>query len=231
MSILDPEYQEAMRSNHLFMDIDRAGFSSDLCREPLLMNCESGETLFSQQQPATEFFLLVEGMIQISLLSFEGTEKVVDIINPGNTFAEVIIFNGMAGYPVNAKALSHATVFRINAKKYLQVLNNSPEACLKVIGRLSARLHWLMNEMERLSLHNASYRLISYLLEDIPNGSIERTEVKLGAPKRIIASRISITPETFSRTLKNLSKDKLIEVHDEHIVVNDPAKLREMLFI
>ena len=230
MQVLNPDFQEAMRSNFLFMDINKEDFATIL-QGTSVCELRAGEILFSQKQPATEFFLLVEGKIKISLLSFEGTQKVVDIINPGNTFAEVIILNGMEGYPVNAKALSNATVLRINAQKYIQVLSNSSEACLKVIGRLSARLHWLMNEMERLSLHNASYRLISYLLEDIHHESVEETKVMLGAPKRIIASRISVTPETFSRTLKNLSKDDLIEVHDEHILVKNPSKLREMLFI
>ena len=230
MPILDSEFQEVLRSSYLFMDIGEQDFATIL-QGTSVYKLRAGEVLFSQKQPATDFFLLVEGKIKISLLSFEGTEKVVDIINPGNTFAEVIILNGMQGYPVNSHALSNATVLRINAKKYIQVLSNSPEACLKVIGRLSGRLHWLMNEMERLSLHNASYRLISYLLEDVPHESIEKTKVKLGVPKRIIASRISITPETFSRTLKNLSKDGLIEVQDEHIVLNNPSKLREMLFI
>ncbi|GAA0426029.1 transcriptional regulator Dnr [Cocleimonas flava] len=230
MQVLNPEYKEAMRSNYLFMDIEEGDFATIL-QGTSVCELSAGEILFSQKQPATEFFLLVEGKIKISLLSFEGTQKVVDIINPGNTFAEVIILNGMEGYPVNAKALSNAKVLRINAEKYIQVLSNSSEACLKVIGRLSARLHWLMNEMERLSLHNASYRLISYLLEDIPHGSVEETKVILGAPKRIIASRISVTPETFSRTLKSLSQDELIEVYDEHILVKDPSKLREMLFI
>lgn len=230
MPILDPEYQQAMRSNHLFMDIDQQDFET-IVQGTSARKLFTGETLFSQQQPASEFFMLVEGKIKITLLSSEGTEKVVDIIKPGNTFAEAIIFNGMQGYPVNSKALSEATVLRINAENYIQVLSNSPKACLKVMGRLSIRLHWLVNEIDRLSLHNASYRLISYLLEDVPEGSNEKIQIKLGAPKRIIASRISITPETLSRTLKSLSKNDMIEVDDEHIVLNNPSKLREMLFI
>ena len=230
MSVLNLEYQDVMRKNHLFIDINQQDFAT-IVQGTSVSKLRSGETLFSQQQAATEFFLLVEGKIQISLLSAEGTEKVVDIIKAGNTFAEVIIFNGMEGYPVNSKALSDSRVLHFNAKNYLQVLNNSPQACLKIMGRLSARLHWLMSEMERLSLHNASYRLISYLLEDVPEGSIDKIEIKLGAPKRIIASRISITPETFSRTLKSLSKDDLIEVNDEHIVINNPSELRKLLFI
>ena len=137
----------------------------------------------------------------------------------------------MKGYPVNSKVLNDSLVIRINAENYIQVLSNSPQACLKVMGRLSTRLHWLLNEIDRLSLHNASYQLISHLLEDVPQDSTDKVEIKLGAPKRVIASRISITPETFSRTLKNLSKDGLIEVLDETIVLNNPSELRALLFI
>lgn len=230
MPVLDLVYQAAMRKNHLFMDIDESDFES-IVQGTSASKIKSGQILFSQQQAATEFFLLVEGKIKITLLSIEGTEKVIDIIKPGSTFAEAIIFNGMKGYPVNSKALSDSIVLSINAENYTKVLSSSPKACLKVMGRLSIRLHWLVKEMERLSLHNASYRLISYLLEDVPEDSTEKIKIKLSAPKRIIASRISITPETFSRTLKSLSKDGLIEVNEEHISIINPAKLREMLFI
>ncbi len=230
MPILDSKYQEAMRSNYLFMDIKEEDFAT-VVNGTSVCNLKSGEYLFSQKQPATEFFLLLEGQMKITLLSFEGTEKVVDVINPNNTFAEVIIFNGIGGYPVNAKALTNTKVLRINAQQYIQVLSNSSEACLKIIGRLSHRLHWLMNEIERLTMHGASYRLISYLLEGIPHECTEKTEIKLSLPKRVIASRISITPETFSRTLKNLSKEGLLEVKDEHIVLNNPTKLRKRLYL
>lgn len=230
MPVLDLVYQAAMRKNHLFMDIDESDFES-IVQGTSASKIKSGQILFSQQQAATEFFLLVEGKIKITLLSIEGTEKVIDIIKPGSTFAEAIIFNGMKGYPVNSKALSDSIVLSINAENYTKVLSSSPKACLKVMGRLSIRLHWLVKEMERLSLHNASYRLISYLLEDVPEDSTEKIKIKLSAPKRIIASRISITPETFSRTLKSLSKDGLIEVNEEHVSIINPAKLREMLFI
>ena len=230
--MLNLRYQEAMRKNHLFMDIDQQDFDK-IVEGSSVSKLNSGEILFSQQQAATEFFLLVAGKIQISLLSMEGAEKVVDIIKPGSTFAEAIIFQGMKGYPVNSKALSDAIVIRINAENYTRVLSNSPDACFKVMGRLSVRLHWLVNEMERVSLHSASYRLISYLIENLDNDLDQNTniEVILSAPKHVIASRLSITPETFSRTLKALSKKGLLTVHDNHIILNNIEELREMISI
>ena len=192
-------------------------------------NLRSGETLFRQFQPATEFFFVVKGKIKISLLSIDGAEKVVDIINEGSTFAEAIILRGMDGYPVNSEAIGDTIVLKINAEKYTHVLSQSTDACFKVISCLSTRTHWLMNEMERLSLHNASYRLISFLLENVDNDSETSAEITLSAPKHVIASRLSITPETLSRTLKNLSKKELLVVHENHIILNNPAELRRMI--
>jgi len=227
---LDPKFYEIMRKNPLFMDLCEQRFLQ-IVEGTICSKLKTGETLFRQFQPATDFFLVVQGKIKISLLSIEGTEKVVDIINEGNTFAEAIIFKGMNGYPVNSEALSDVTVLRINAERYIEILRSSPEACFKVMGCLSTRVHWLMNEMERLSLHNATYRLISFLLENIPEERETQVEVTLSAPKHVIASRISITPETLSRTLKALSKKGLLEVHDSHITLLDPAELRHIVSI
>lgn len=227
---LEPKYQKIMKANPLFMDISEEDFLK-VVNGTSSCQLKSGETLFRQHQSAADFFFLIEGKIKISLLSIEGTEKVVDIIYEGNTFAEAIIFKGMNGYPVNSEALSDSTILRINAANYTELLSRSPEACFKVMGRLSTRIHWLMNEVERLSLHNATYRLISFLLENTPEDAMEKLEITLSAPKHVIASRLSVTPETLSRTLKNLSQKGLIDVHDNHIVLVDPVELRYIVSI
>jgi Mn-dependent DtxR family transcriptional regulator len=72
---------------------------------------------------------------------------------------------------------------------------------------------------------------VSYLLEDVPIDAQESTEINLVVPKHVVASRISVTPETLSRTLKKLCKDGLLEVHDRHIVLLSPARLRRLVAI
>jgi CRP-like cAMP-binding protein len=225
---LAAEIQEFMRNNPLFMDLENDDFIK-VVENTTLCELKAGENLFRQQQPATELFLVVVGKMKLSLLSSEGSEKVVDIIHAGNTFAEALIFKGMSGYPLNADALSDVTLLRINAETFVDILKNSPDACFKVMACLTIRLHWLVNELDRLSLHNARYRLISYLLENIPVETTTATVVELSVAKHVIASRISVTPETFSRTLRLLSQDGLLEVHDEHIVLTNPSKLQKML--
>lgn len=228
--LLDQKSQVAMRKATLFEGLRDEDFSKVVI-DTKLKELKSDEVLFRQQQPSNDFFFLLSGKMKLSLLSFDGTEKVVDIINAGNSFAEAVMFSGIPGYPVNAEALADSKVLCINAETYRKILCKSPETCVKVMSCLSIRMHWLMNELDRLSLHNATYRLIAYLLENVPENMIERTEVDLSVPKHVIASRISVTPETLSRTLNRLRKEKLLEVHDKHIVLVNPVELRRLVSI
>lgn len=227
---LESKHQEIMRKNSMFSDLPESDFLR-VFEHTTLCKLATGEILFRQQQAATYFYLLLSGKIKLSLLSIDGCEKVVDIISPGNTFAEAVIFRGLPGYPVNSEAISDSHVLKINALTYKDILRNSPEACFKVMSCLSIRIHWLMNEINRLCLHNATYRLIRYLLENIPEETTTPTEVHLSIPKHVIASRISVTPETFSRTIKRLSDQDLLKVHDTHIVLINPVELRNMISI
>jgi CRP-like cAMP-binding protein len=123
---LDKKYQNVMRNTSLFEGLGEKDLSQ-VINNTKLCSLKSDEVLFSQQQSATDFFLLVDGRIKLSLLSVEGTEKVVDFIAPGSTFAEAIILNGMKGYPVNATALSDSNVLRINAEVFTSILHASPK--------------------------------------------------------------------------------------------------------
>lgn len=92
---------------------------------------------------------------------------------------------------------------------------------------MSRRLHRLLNEIDSLTLHNATYRLVRDLLGEPPDDVPQPPEIVLTAPKHIIASRLSIKPETFSRTLTRLSRDGLTAVRGNSIVLGDLRRLRQ----
>jgi len=65
-------------------------------------------------------------------------------------------------------------------------------------GDLSLRLRALVDEITTLSLQTGSCRVASYLLENAPENE---DTFKLEIAKGVIAARLSIKPETFSRIL------------------------------
>lgn len=188
---------------------------------------EEGRILFEHGQPADRFFLLLDGQIKLYRLSEEGDEKVIEIIRPGQTFAEAVMFMSGRVYPVNADALSNSRLLAFSNATVKEVLRGSVDTCFKLMADMSQRLHRLLNEIDSLTLHNATYRLVSYLLSELPQDVLQSPEIVLTTPKHIIASRLSIKPETFSRILTRLSRDGLIVVRGNSIVLADLERLRK----
>ncbi len=199
-----------MRDGMLFSSLDDRQFDAVVasCR---VMSLKKNEMLFAQNQPARHFFLVADGLVMLTRTAVDGNEKVIDIINPSQTFAEAVILSEYEAYPVNARAILPSRVVAIDADTYLGFLKRSSGLCLKVMARMGQRMHWLINEVGRMALHNATYRLVAYLLDQIGEEDENKKAIQLIAPKQVIASRLTITPETLSRTLKKLSDLGLID--------------------
>lgn len=187
---------------------------------------DEGQALFEQQHPANEIFMLQSGQIKLARISPEGQEKVIDLISPGNTFAEAIMFSGAKIYPVTATALCSSALLCFDTATYAGILHQSTDACFAVMAQMSRRLHWQIGEIDRLTLHNATFRVISYLLDQIPSTNLGTSEIKLNTPKHVIASRLSMTPETLSRTLSRLNRDGLIDLNEHSVILKDVGQLR-----
>lgn len=194
-----------------------------------ILNLKEGDLLFEQGQAAHEFFLLDSGQMKLALCSAEGNEKIIDLISPGGTFGEAIMFAKQPAYPVSASAVIDSRVFCFDVTTYADILHQSTDACFAVMAQMSRRLHWQIGEIDRLTLHSATFRVVCYLLDQVPSTQLGAPEVRLESPKHVIAARLSITPETLSRSFSRLSKQGLIEIHDNAVTLNDVGKLRQFM--
>jgi len=226
---LEPADIEFIRKGMMFSNLSTEQFDTIVSLSRVI-NIAKDNMLFVQNQPAHHFFVLAKGQITLTRTGFDGNEKVIDIIKPPQTFAEAVILSEYEAYPVNAQAVRASRVIVIEANRYLGYLKKSPELCFGVMARMGQRMHWLINEIDRLVLHNATYRLISYLLEQLDNDHSGQPEFRLKTPKVVIASRLSIAPETLSRTIKKLTLKNLIDhQRDGTILLKDIPRLRQLI--
>jgi len=185
--------------------------------------------VFQQGEKAERFYFLISGQVKLYRLSEEGDEKIIEIINPGQSFAEAVTFMKMRNYPVNAETLKPSELISFDMNVFLNIMKESNDTCLNLLAVMCTRMHKWIDEIDSLTLHNATYRLIAYLLDKIPPGVVEASQVHLSTPKNVIASRLSIKPETFSRILSRLTQKGLIESNGQDIVVHDIEGLRDLL--
>lgn len=185
--------------------------------------------LFEKDSAASHFYLLISGQVKLFCLSEEGDEKVIEIIYPSQTFAEAIMFMPKQNYPVSAQSIKDSELYCFDMKIFRDLLENSKETCFRLLAIMGRHLHGRVTDINNLALHNATYRLVVYLLEQLPEGATELSSIHLSATKNIIASRLSIQPETFSRILLRMSKQGLIEVNGNDITLLDVNGLRALL--
>lgn len=182
--------------------------------------------VFDQDQPAQYFYFIVSGNVRLFRIAPNGNEKVIEIMGPGDTFAEAVMFMEQHNYPVCAETTRKTELIMIKNADFHAILMKRPDICMKMLGALSMRLHLRLNELEILSLQSATDRVVHYFLSRLPEESMNGYEFTLEIPKRVLASRLSMLPETFSRILHKLIEQDAIQVRSRRIKIIDVARLK-----
>ena len=81
-------------------------------------------------------------------------------------------------------------------------------------------------QIERLTIQNAHSRLVSYLLDHVVASNEDEATIRLDLPRHVVASRLSVTPETLSRLLRNLVDEGIVTIEDRLIFVHSLGRLR-----
>jgi len=192
-----------------------------------LRRFDRGEMVFRMGEPCDAFHVVVTGQVKLFVLSPTGQEKVIELIAPGHSFAEALMFLGKPCL-VNAQALADSLLLTVHRHVVTEELQRDHRFALRMLAGLSRRLHGLVHDVQAYALQNGVQRVIGYLLRDQEprdgqNGEV--LTVSLPVSKATVASRLSLTPEYFSRVLRELEDARLIEVDRRDIRILDAQRL------
>ena len=192
----------------------------------LPVHAGKGQEICHTGDPCTGIHVVVYGQVKLGFTSPQGVEKVVEIVRPGQSFGEALMFLD-APYIVFAQALADSMLLHVARHAVLDELARDPGFARRMLSGLSRRLHGLVRDVEAYTLRSSHERVIGYLLAEAPedaNGA--PVEVHLTAGKSVIASRLNMTPEHFSRILHELGDDGVIEIQGRTVRIPDVGRLR-----
>ena len=202
--------------------------------ERLALGCQlrrmsRGDTVFRVGEPCEEFHVTVTGQVKLFAISPAGQEKVIELVGPGNSFAEALMFTGKP-YIVNAQALTDTLLLTVKKEAVVGEIERDPRFAMRMLAGISRRLHGLVHDVEAYALHSGMQRVIGYLLrdqvvEDCATGEV--VTVSLPVSKATIASRLSLTPEYFSRVLHELETAGLVRIDKRDVHILDPKRLAD----
>ena len=201
---------------------------SRIARSTREIHASKGDILFHKGDACTGFHLLVYGQVKLAFTSQQGSEKVVEILQQGQSFGEAVMFMDKR-YIVFAQALTDSLLLHVSKQAVLDELERDHNLTRKMLAGMAMRLHQLMNDVESYSLHSGKQRIIGYLLRELSEADQNGTAVAVTLPtnKGVIASRLNLTQEHFSRILHELTELGLIAVEGRKIHIPSVANLRK----
>ncbi len=200
------------------------------------------EMVFRVGEPCEAFHVAVMGQVKLFAISPQGQEKVIGLMGPGNSFAEALMFTGKP-YIINAQVLTDTLLLTVAKEAVVAEIERDPRFAMRMLAGISRRLHGLVHDVQAYALHSGLQRVIGYLLRDLPEAedatgfsvadaccaapraSRRDLHVSLPVSKATIASRLSLTPEYFSRVLHELEAEGLIAIDKRDIHILDPERL------
>lgn len=221
MAKLSDENRRILARAALFSGLDEAALSK-LVSQASVVAKPNRATLFLQGDPVDCFYLILEGWVKLSRLTPGGEQAVIAVFGPGETFGEVAMLSAKE-FRATAEVVAPARLMVFPAKQFMATLWDNGDLALNMLASISRHVQYLNQRLEHLQAKTASQRVGDFLLPLIrePNGS---AIIRLPYDKSLIAARLGMKPETFSRALAKLRQIG-VRAEGDAVVVHKPTEL------
>lgn len=209
----------------LFEGLD-SGAVTRLTSQISALDVPKGSVFVRRGDACLGLHVVVYGHIKLSLQAPKGDEKVVELLERGQSFGEAPMFLNEP-YRFTAECLVDSKLLHLPKQAVLAELECDPAFARRIIASLSQRLGRLINDLEGCTLRSGTQRVISYLLSQLDEGAANGSPIRFPARKSVIASHLNLTHEHFSRILHELVAGGLIEVRGPVVRILDAVQLRQ----
>lgn len=221
---------EHLRRVPLFARLDR----EDLDKIRAVM-CErryaKGRIVFVEGEPGEAVYLLKEGKIKLTRQAEDGREHILHLVNAGEVFAEVVLFDG-GGYPATAETIEDCRIGIIRSRELEGIIAGEPRLVLAMLRIMAARLRAAQEKVMSLALHDAARRVAGTLLklaEEHGTADPEGIRINLVLTNQELAGLAGTSRETVSHTLNDLRRREILTISRQQIVIRDRRRLLDAL--
>lgn len=185
---------------------------------------KKGEMLFIHEEQAERFYFIKSGWIKLFRETLDGTQAVVDVLPAGHVFGETAIFEGDV-YPYSAEAVEPAEVISLPLSDLKTEIEHNNKLALSLLNSMAQRCRQQDKEIEHRCLQSASQRIGCFILRLADQTHAGPLTIHLPYDKTLVASRLGMQPETFSRALAKLREQTGIRVKGSMIEMDSLEKL------
>jgi CRP/FNR family transcriptional regulator, transcriptional activator FtrB len=204
-----------IRALPLFQDASETHFEELLCAA-FLQRFPQGTMLITEGELPDFLHIVVEGTVEL-FSNHAGRETTIEIIEPVTTFILAAVIRDEP-YLKSARTLTPARILMIPAATVRDVFGRDAAFARAIVNELAKRYRDIVRALKDEKLRTGAQRLANWILHaDARQGG--RQQVDLHFDKRVLASRLGMTPENLSRSfallvnhgVKSSGRDIVIE--------------------
>lgn len=183
---------------------------------------QRGRIIFMEGEPGEAIFLLKSGRVKIYKQDEEGREQILHYINPGDIFAEVVLFDG-GSYPANALVVEDSEIGMIKNCDMDNLIISHPEMALSMLKIMSRRLRFSQHQIMELALKDTTRRTAGILLQlahEHGKPTAKGLLIPLNLTNQELASLVGTSRETVNRILSEFRRGGAVTVTRQDIYVN-----------
>lgn len=218
---LGPSDFELIGSIPLFADMPHEAIRACLL-EARVHTYPRKKLLFSRGQQAEFFFIVLDGWVKLFRDTADGGQTVVGVFTRGQTFALAAAIR-FGTYPANAEVVEHSRLLAVPTAPFVRRARDDATLAMDINATIGDLVHGMVAQIERLTRRSSTQRVAEFLASHC---SAETGPVTLHLPhdKALIAARLGMEPETFSRCLAKLrrygveSKGAVVSIADVAMV-------------
>lgn len=220
---IDRRDRETILKAPMFSALPAAAIDSLLARSGF-QDAARRTILFEQDEPASAFYLVLDGWVKLFRITVSGDEAVVGVFARGDCIAEAPCLAG-GDYPVSAEVVADARLLCVPLRGIVELTRASPEIGLAMLASTSQHLRQLVDQIEELKARTGPQRLANFLVELAPVKDGPCT-IALPYEKLLIAGRLGMKPESLSRAFQRL-QGVGVRINNSNVAVADIARLAE----
>lgn len=166
-------------------------------------------------------YWIVSGQVKIVLQNKKGSEKTLEILGQSTCFGlgEMLLERPHLAF---AKTTTDSLLLHIDRDAMLQAAKVNFGFARELMTCVGRQFYGLVRDIESYS-QTAKQRLAGYLLRQSQREASD--DIELVANKTLIASRLSLTPETLSRLFHDLAQEGMISISGRRIRILDVEKM------
>lgn len=209
----------------MFRDMGEA-LTERLIGEGAVRHYERGQSIFMEGDRAEAFYLILDGWVKLFRLTPDGDEAVLHVFAAGETFAEAVVFLG-GRFPASTEAASKCRLLRIDMAHLRRLISEHRETAFAMMASIARHTEMLTGQVEILKVMTAPQRVADFFLSQA-TGHRGPARIVLPHDKHLIAKRLGMTPESFSRALARLHAEG-VAVEREVVDIAELSRLRAFL--